>query len=700
MVEKKLCNAGVDIGGTFTDIVLLWEDGTVNSKKVLSTPPDYALGIVNAMTQLGKELSLPLSEINKLVHGTTVATNLILEGKGARTALLTTKGFRDVLELRRIRIPRLYDLFYERPNPLVPRHYRLEVQERIDARGSVLTPLNEEDLHQCIVKLRAAKVEAVAVCFLNSFAQPIHERRAGELIRQSLPDVYLSLSSDVLPEIREYERMSTTCINSYVGPIVKQYLDSLTLELASLKMLCPLLIMQSSGGIMTAQAASQAPAHMIESGPAAGVVATSQLMQMAGYLDVISFDMGGTTAKAALIEKGKLSLTSEAEVGGGINLSSKLTMGRGYTLKLPMIDLSEVGAGGGSIARIKRGMAIEVGPDSAGAFPGPVCYDRGGDEITVSDVNVILGYINPEYLAGGSVPLNADKARKVFEKKIAAPLGKDLLEAAYGIHVVANARMIRAVKAVTTYRGRDPRDFSLVAFGGSGPVHAAHMARSLGIRRVIVPVLPGLFSALGLLLADVQHHSVRTFLRRIPDVSMDELNALLSEMENEGRSQLAKGGHKNQGILVERYADLRYQGQAFELTVSLPHQLSHQRDLLGLEELFGQAHDREYGHRASDNEPVEIVNLRVALRIPRTTNGLDFSVRPLGNGNNGNHRTRQVYYGPSYGSQDTAVLSRWDLTEKEQPGPLIVEEYDSTTLVPPDCRVVLDQCGNIVLNIN
>jgi N-methylhydantoinase A len=430
------------------------------------------------------------------------------------------------------------------------------------------------------------------------------------------------------------------------------------------------------------------------------VVAALQLAKRAGYKDVISFDMGGTTAKASLIEDGKFALTSEAEIGSGITLSSRLTKGGGYALKLPMIDLSEVGAGGGSIARLDRG-SLKVGPQSSGARPGPVCYDQGGEEITITDANVLLGYINPESIAGGAVPLNRERTARIFEQKIARPMGKDISLAAYGIHTVANAAMIRAVKAVSTYRGRDPRDFVLFAFGGSGPVHAAHMARELGMRRVVVPPAPGLFSCLGMLLADVEHHLVHTFLGRTTNVSVSEMNALFSEMEKEGFAQLVEGGYPHHQVMVQRFADLRYEGQAFELSVPVPNDLLEKKDFAALDEAFGREHEKEYGHRGVD-EPVEMVNLRVTLRV--VEDKID-TFRPLadvaGARSQGRQASlqRQAYFGPLYGMQRAPVISRHDLERIPRSGPLIIDEYDSTAVIPPKCKASLDDLGNIVIDI-
>lgn len=701
--NTRLCRLGVDIGGTFTDIVLAWDDDTLATKKVPSTPDDYSQGIINGIGQLIAELSLSPLAVKQVIHGTTVATNAILEGKGARTALITTKGFRDVLELRRIRIPRLYDLFYEKPSPLVPRRFRLEVKERVDARGQVLTPLDQAEARAVISKIEADQIEAVAVCFLNSFAQPSHEQQVGELVRQALPDVYLTLSVDVLPEIREYERTSTTVINAYVGPVVKRYLRSLLEQLATIKVQGPLLIMQSSGGIMTAEAAIQTPAYIVESGPAAGAVAAARLAQAAGYPNVLSFDMGGTTAKASMIEDGHVVRTSEAEVGGGITLSSRLIKGGGYALKLPAIDLSEVGAGGGSIARVDRGGALKVGPDSAGADPGPVCYDRGGQEPTVTDANVVLGYINPEYLAGRSVRLNSQKSREVLDRKLARPLNKSLYEAAYGVFTIANVTMIRALKAVSTYRGRDPRNFDLFAFGGSGPIHAAEMARALGMKRVVVPLTPGLFSAVGLLFADIECHAVQTFFQRSAEASAEKLNARLTAMERDARIQLAAAGYQDSEVAIERLADLRYSGQAYELTVPVPDGHLEAGSITALAASFEREHERTYGHKALD-EPVDIVNLRLIARALQEKPQI-FKFSATMDQADSNHaprrpvQQRQAYFGPTHGLLDTPVLNRSDLSGKMRTGPLIIEEYDATMVIPPGCQAMLDAWGNVVISV-
>lgn len=511
---------GADIGGTFTDVVLVSQDGSYRTKKVLSTPDDYARGVVQGLLALLTEIGVGPEGIGEIVHGTTVAGNAILENKGAKVGLITTRGFRDVLELRRLRVPHLYNLAYKPPPPMVERHNRIEVAERCGPDGEVLVPLDEVDVSSALKRFKDDGVEAVAVCFIHSYVNPKHELRVGEMAEQAMPGVHVSLSVDVLPEIREYERTSTTVINAYVGPVVRNYLRSLASQLRSAEITARLLIMQSNGGVMSAKTAGDKPAHIVESGPAAGVIGALVVATGTGLGNVISFDMGGTTAKASIIENGQLSRTTEYEVGAGISLSSRLVKGGGHALKLPVLDLAEVGSGGGSIVWIDKGQLLRVGPQSAGADPGPACYDHGGKKPTVTDANVALGYINPVELAGGTLRLRAELAREALTRVIADPLGMELLDAAYRVYSLVNAHMIRAIKAVSTYRGRDPRDFALLAFGGSGPVHAAALARELGIETVVVPGAPGLFSAMGLLEAQTEHHFSRTFICRTTDVDL------------------------------------------------------------------------------------------------------------------------------------------------------------------------------------
>ncbi|HEY7032211.1 MAG TPA: hydantoinase/oxoprolinase family protein [Thermomicrobiales bacterium] len=686
---------GADIGGTFTDVVLVAPNGAFATRKVLSTVDDYSRGILDALADLLAALDVPAAAVAEIVHGTTVATNAILEGKGAPTALLTTRGFRDVLELRRLRTPHLYDRFYEPPRPIVERRLRLEVGERLDAAGEIVEPLDAGSVHVALDRIAGDGAEAVAICLLHSYRNPAHERRVGELVRARLPHVYLSLSVDVLPEIREYERTSTTVINAYVGPVVKSYLDSLAHRLGTAGIPADLLIMQSNGGIMSAAAAARTPAQIVESGPAAGVIAAHELGQQAGLPNLISFDMGGTTAKASIIEDGRLARTTEYEVGAGISLSSRLVKGGGHALKLPVLDIAEVGAGGGSIVWIDRGGALKVGPRSAGAMPGPVCHDTGGTEPTITDANVVLGYVNPRGLAGGAVRLRPELAEAALCEAVARPLGLDLAEAAFGVHTVANVTMIRAIKAVSTYRGRDPRDFTLLAFGGSGPIHAVGIARELGMQRVVVPPAPGLFSAGGLLAARQERHEVQTLFGRTEAIDLATVNATFCRLEEHARRELNAGSTQGAELTCRRSADLRYVGQGYELTVAAPAGTIDATAMADLIEAFGVEHERTYGHRATD-APVELVNLRVTARYEQDR------ARPLAPMED-RHRPardlRHAYFGAAHGYLETPVIARFDLDHRPQPGPAIVEEYDATTVIPPGCRMHLDESNNVVIAV-
>src|SRR5438067_12311218 len=534
----KLYRAGVDIGGTFTDIVLLGDDGSRYTKKGSSTVEDYARAIVDGLAALLGEIGAEAGGIIELLHGTTVASNAIHEHKGAKTGLITTKGFRDVLEIRNLRMPRLYDMSWTKPPPLVERRLRTEVDERVNAQGGIDRPLDKASVERAVRFLVGEGVEAIAICLLHSYLNPSHELRVKEIAARLAPGVILSVSAEVLPVINEYERTSTTVINAYVRPIVERYLNRLIGEVKRTGIDAPLLLMQSNGGLTTARAAAVTPMHIIESGPAAGVVGVQALCRLVGIDKAISFDMGGTTAKASLIENGEVTRATEYQVGAGIVLGSRLLSGAGYTLKVPAIDLAEVGAGGGSILWIDAGGALQIGPHSAGAVPGPVCYDQGGTEPTVTDANVVLGYINPAQLVGGALKLNAAKARTVIAEKIARPLGMSVEEAAYGAHLIAASNMIRALKAVSSERGRDPRDYALVAFGGNGPVFAAGMAEAMHIPQVLIPPSAGVFSSFGLLYAEVEYYFTRTRKVLLRAVRPDELQATVDALEAEARGRL------------------------------------------------------------------------------------------------------------------------------------------------------------------
>ena len=689
-----LYRVAADIGGTFTDIALVGPDGVLHTRKVPSTPDNYSRAIVGGVIALLDAHGIAHRTVSDLLHASTVATNAILEGKGARTALLTTAGFRDVLELRRIRVPRLYEPLYVKPKPLVPRRLRLEVHERMGADGTVIVPLDEDGVRKIGESLAEAEIEAVAVTFLHSYVNPDHERRAGKILRECLPNAYISLSVDVLPEIREYERTSTTVINAYIGPPVGAYLQSVRASLRDAGLVPRIMMMQSSGGVTTIEKVLKLPAEVVESGPAAGVIGAARVALDSGFPDVITFDMGGTTAKAALIEGGVVLRTDEYEVGGGVSLSSRLVKGGGYALKFPVIDVSEVGAGGGSIVWIDRGGALKVGPMSAGAVPGPACYNSGGTQPTVTDANVVLGYLNQQALAGGEVPIESELSRRALADIIAAPMGKSLDAAAYGVHCLTSSTMMRALKAVSTYRGRDPRAFTLFAFGGNGGVHASELARSLGMKRIVVPAAAGVFSAVGLLLAEMQMRTSCSFQRRLAVTSPAEVEAAFAALEERFATEL-RGGPGT--VTFAWHADLRYAGQAFELTVAMARGPIDDAALRTLGETFNREHERTYGHRYAF-EAIELVVLRAEATITASPaaagSPMRFATRSAKRGRD----ERMAWFG-SHGSIRTPVVDRDALANAWTEGPLIVEEYEGTTVVPPHARARLDDRFNIVIEL-
>jgi N-methylhydantoinase A/oxoprolinase/acetone carboxylase beta subunit len=651
---------GVDVGGTFTDVILHGADGRVVLRKLLSTPPSYDRAVVEAVGGLAAEAGA----VAEVVHGTTVATNAVLERRGSLTALVTTAGFRDVLELRRLRIPHMYDLFWRKPPPLVERYLRFELRERVAADGTVVRALDEEESRALAARLGATGIESVAVCFLHSYLYPEHEQRFGAILAEELPEVNVSLSSEILREQREYERSATTVVNAYVRPLMSSYIDRIRSGLHRIGIDGPLQIMQSSGGVMTADDAKERPVFALESGPAAGVVAARGMGEQLGIGNLLAFDMGGTTAKASLIEDGAMSRGREYEVGGSMSAGSRLIRGAGELLRIPTIDIAEVGAGGGSIAWLDPAGGLQVGPRSAGAEPGPACYGRGGAEPTVTDANVLLGYMPAGGVADGQVAISVELAEQAV-RRVADPLGLTPLEAASGIHRIANARMTRALRSVSSEKGRDPRDFALIAYGGAGPIHAAGLAGDLGMRTVLVPAVAGLFSAVGLLFARPEFHEVRTCHLDVGAVDPAVVTALFAEME-------AKLAHVLAGrseIEWVRTADLRYGGQSWEVEVAFPPG----SDLAVLRARFEDEHERLYGVKDQAGSPVEIRALRLAAlgEVAATR-----SFRLEANAAASNGATRRI------DGTDVPVRTRSSIREVPEPGPLLVDEYDTTVVVP------------------
>ncbi len=697
MAGKTTYRVGVDIGGTFTDIVLLGSDGAIHTQKISSSVDNYARAIVEGLADVFRDRGVSAGAIEEIRHGTTVASNAILEHKGAKVGLITTKGFRDVLEIRTLRMPRLYDMAWEKPPPLVDRYLRRVVDERVDAKGHVERALVAADAAAQVEALLAENVQAIAVCLINSFANPAHELTIKDIARRKAPNLPVCISYEVLPEIKEYERTSTTVINAYVMPIVATYLAAMRKGLDAAGIPARLLLMQSNGGLTTDTAAIERPMNIIESGPAGGVVGAQALARTLKLDKIITFDMGGTTAKASMVEHGEVMRAHEYAVGAGIMIGSRLLTGAGYTLKVPAIDLAEVGAGGGSHIWIDAGGALQVGPESAGAVPGPVCYDAGGEVATITDANVILGYLNPQHLIGGALKLNAAKARRVFAARIAEPLDLAIEDAAYGAHQIAASNMIRAIKAVSTERGRDPREFALFAFGGNGPLFACGMASSLGIGRVIVPPAPGLFSSFGLLYADVEHHYSRTFRRLLRGANLAEIDAAWADLSRQARAQLEIEGFTGKDARLRRSGAMHYQGQSFELTVPVPDGPFDAAMVAHLEEAFGREHETTYGHRAGPEEPVELVSIQVIGQGLREGTGVPRGMLPS-HSETEPAPPRRAYFGATHGWIETPILKRSDLATK-QAGPLIVEEYDATCLVPPGAVAEIDADGNIIIEL-
>ena len=692
MSDKVVKRVAADIGGTFTDIAAVTEDGELLTWKLPSTPPNFADAVSTGIEALFRKHSLKLSEIDEVLHGCTVATNAILEQKGAKTALITTKGFRDVLEIQRVRVPKLYDPLYEKPSPLVPRNLRFEVDERLDANGRVIRELDLDQLNELIEKLKKEDIEAIAVCFLHSFVNPTHEEMVETIIKKEFPECFVSISSQILPQKREYERTSTTVINSYVGPPVSRYLSALIQKLKLSNVTTRLTVMQSSGGILDAESCLQKPAHIVECGPAAGVVGAEYIAKRSGFDNVITLDMGGTTAKASIIEGGTYTLADEYEVGGGMSSSSALVGKGGYALKLPVIDIAEVGAGGGSIAWLDGVGSLKIGPESAGALPGPACYGLGGERPTVTDANLVLGYLNPKGLAAGTVLIDKTISESAIKKEIAEPMGLGLMETAYGIHSVANASMMRAVRAVTTYKGRDPRDFILFAFGGAGGLHAVELAKTLKIKKVLVPKAGGVFSALGLLYSNLEASETAPLLSLLAEVPLQAAEQLFLQMQKKIAKTIGGDAEK---ITFKKFADLRFQGQAYELNIPFQNSSLDEEELKNLASSFEERHLTRYGHAFSGEFPIELVNLRLmgikSTLMPELTHAAKESKCEV--------CSRKVYFGPNIGILKSRVVSRDGLEHNAIEGPLIIEDYEGTVVVPPDCKAYLDDIGNIIIEI-
>jgi N-methylhydantoinase A len=614
-----------------------------------------------------------------------VATNSIIEGKIARSGFVTTDGFRDLLEIARQVRPTLYDTQFEKPKPLVPRDRAVGVRERLGPSGEVLLPLDEGSVREAAALMRREEVESVAVCLLHSYVNPEHEQRIGAILDEELPGVPVSLSAEVAPEFREYLRASTTVINAVIRPVVGRYLERIERRLAEAGIDAQLLVMQSSGGVYGSDAAARRPVFMVESGPAAGVIASAYLGGQLGRRDILSFDMGGTTAKVGLIRDGQPSVTKDYNVGGHAGAGIGGRSLSGYPVRTPVVDLVEIGAGGGSIAWVDSGGLLRVGPQSAGADPGPVCYGQGGVEPTVTDANVVLGRLNPAYFLGGEIVLDVEAAQRSIEDRCGRPLGLDVIEAANGIVEIANAAMVNALHLISVQRGYDPREFVLIAFGGAGPVHANALARDAEMPTVLVPRSPGIFSATGLLSTDLKRDAAVTIMRRLDQLEPGELEAGFAGLERAGTEELEREGLAGDAVEFVRRLDLRYVGQSYELTIPVGDDLVQR---------FHEEHDRTYGFSAP-GETVECVGLRLTSigRIAKPP------LRRLEPGGAAEPKEqREVHFAEAGGFVVCPIYDRYPLAAGAKlVGPAVVEEFDSTTVVHPGFAAQVDRYGNLII---
>jgi N-methylhydantoinase A len=675
---------GVDTGGTFTDVSLINEStGEMFITKVPSTPTNPSLAVINGVKQIVAETGINFEQISFFIHGSTVATNALLEGKGSRTALITTKGFKDVLQIGRQTRPKLYDFRARRADPLVPRNLRFELDERTDYLGSIIREVDKKEVLQLAEELKANKITSVAICFMHSYINATNEQKIKEILLEALPDLPITLSCEVLPEIKEYERTSTVVANAYVLPKMKFYLGHLKSALNDLDIPSSLYIMQSNGGIISAETAMNMPIRTVLSGPAGGVLAGSLVAQNTEYKNIITIDMGGTSLDTALIEKGLPQYTTISNV-------------EGRPIKVPMTDMHTIGSGGGSIAWIDTGGALRVGPHSAGADPGPVCYGKGGTEPTVSDANVILGRLNPDSILGGRMKMDVESARRVMKEKIADPLGITVEEAAEGILKVINANMVRGIRVISVEKGHDPRDFSLMAFGGAGPLHAVDIAREIGSKEVIIPPTPGITCATGMLMADVKHDYVKAFSAPLSDVKQDHLNVMINDLVVKARKDLTEEGFSTEASELQVSLDLRYLHQAYEITIPLNSLFVTDQIFDRAVAAFHETHKNIYGFNRT-SEKLEMANIRLVGigKIKKIKNDnrkppKAFELKPIGK--------RAVYFETTF--YETPVYQRSDLnTETVISGPAIIEQLDSTIIVYPEQTAITTQDGNLIINL-
>ena len=685
---------GFDIGGTFTDVVVSDAGGDLHAGKCLSRPDAITRAVVDGLTGLIERESIPRDRIREVISGaTTVVTNLIIEGKGAPTGLLTTEGFPDLIEIAREVRYDIYDITARLPAPVVPRPWRKEVPERIDKDGNVVVPLDENAARRAVEDLAAGGVTSIAVCFLHAYRYPAHERRVREIASEIAPDLFVSLSSEVLPEIREYERTVATALNAYVRPYIGRYLQELERDLGAIGVRATLNIMQSNGGVISREFAETTPLRMLESGPAAGALAASHAAGLAGLENVLSFDMGGTTAKSCLVTRGRPEITLEFETAR----VQRFKKGSGLPVKLPIIDMMEIGAGGGSIARVADTGLLKVGPDSAGAVPGPACYGLGGEEPTVTDAALVLGYLDPAAKLGGTVPLHTGRAETAIMEFVAEPLGMTLIEAASGIYRIVCESMASSAEVHAVEKGKDIRRYTLVAFGGAGPMHAREIANRLGCGRILVPPNAGVFSAVGLLVAPVMTDAVRTHYTPVAGADWAAIDRIYADLAESASAALIRTGIPAESIEFERSADLRYVGQGFEVTTPLPDSFGPNASGEAVESFY-RTYDELFGHHLT-NVGVEALTWRLRATAPppappvaRRKNGSD----PDRTG----ERTRRVYY-PDIGEfHDVPVLDDSGLpVGRDFEGPALIEQSGCTAVVGPRERFSADDNGNLLISL-
>ncbi|HVA15879.1 MAG TPA: hydantoinase/oxoprolinase family protein [Stellaceae bacterium] len=680
---SRCLRVAVDIGGTFTDLAAFDEDGgTLTFGKALSTHPGLGEGIRHSLAAT----QVKVEDAYLFLHGTTIGINTLLERTGAQTALLITRGFRDIYEIGRINRPDSYNLFFGKHEPLVKRSWRFEVDERMMADGSVYTPLDEEQVRGLARDLKTRGVEAVAILLLHSYRNPAHEQRVEEIVREEIPHAFVSSSHRLSQEYREFERVSTVAANAYIGPRVDRYLGELDRQLRADRFGGDFYVVQSTGGLFPVDEARRDCVRMLESGPAAGVIGAQALCAQLGLRDAIAFDMGGTTAKAGVISDGRPLTAGSALIGG---------YERALPIQIPMMDIFEVGTGGGSIARLAEGKALRVGPQSAGSMPGPACYGRGGTEPTVTDANLVLGRLDPEHFLGGEMALDAAAAERALRTRVAAPLGLDVMEAAEGILRIAATAMSYAVKGVTTERGLDAGKFAMIVYGGAGPLHASAIAREIGISRVLIPFSPGHFSAYGMLFSDLRRDYVRSCFQKLAAAPFDLVEGLYREMEESGRQAVAQSAMRPRAVTIQRYADMRYVGQEHAVTVALERDLFARQDRDAIKREFDAVHLQRYGTSAP-KELAEMVSLRVTVigELPKPPK-IELSVGGREPPPTALLRRKPVYFRGG-GFVDTAVYARAALLAGNRiAGPALIEEHASTTVIAPGDVAAIDGMGNI-----